>query len=230
MTPPDPHERHQLHGLRGLRRTDAPAPAQGARGPAPSSSAIPASAEAKDLPPPSSKADAQIGKTIDGRYVVERILGEGGMGIVYAARHKMIDKRVAIKVLRGGGWRRITSSTTASSRKLARRAPSEIPTSSTSATSASSPTDRRTSSWPVPRRPELERRADRLRGADARRAPCSTSASRSRRASPPAHAASIVHRDLKPDNVMLINRGHEKDFVKVLDFGIAKVGGSSRTR
>src|SRR5690242_13937168 len=47
-----------------------------------------------------SEYDRLVGQDLDGRYHIERKIGEGGMGVVFAARHAVIERPLAIKVLK----------------------------------------------------------------------------------------------------------------------------------
>ncbi|HMY19436.1 MAG TPA: protein kinase, partial [Polyangium sp.] len=50
--------------------------------------------------PKSASSDPMIGKVVAGRYRLETRIGEGGMGVVYRSRHVLIDRVVALKLIR----------------------------------------------------------------------------------------------------------------------------------
>jgi serine/threonine protein kinase len=185
--------------------------------------------DAESVPPPAAPVDPYVGTTFDGRYKIESVLGEGGMGIVYLARHKVIDKKVAIKVLRADMARE--KEITDRFLQEAKAASSignphiidisdfgHLPDGSTYFVME----------WldgkPLSKALEETKPLPVARLANVARQIAEALAS--------AHQRSIVHRDLKPDNIFLIKRGSEPDFVKILDFGIAKVssGTSKLTR
>ena len=161
-----------------------------------------------------------IGRTIDQRYRVEALLGEGGMGLVYRVTHTRLNKPLAIKVLRRENT----------------KDPEVLARFRREAESASGIGNQHIVD--IHDFGELEDGStyfvmECLEGLDlidaidvARRMPEGRAihiATQLCRALGAAHDAGIVHRDLKPENVFLIRRNDTEDFVKVLDFGIAKV-------
>ncbi|MFT3922002.1 MAG: serine/threonine-protein kinase [Myxococcales bacterium] len=164
--------------------------------------------------------DPLLGQILGGRYRIIRKIGEGGMGIVYEAEHIVIEKRVGLKVLREDFSSR--QDVVERFRQEAKSA-SRIGHEHIIDISDFGETPNGASYFVM----EL------LNGQDLaheleKKGPLSprrtiTLCLQCARALGAAHAKGIVHRDMKPENIFMVNRDTGEDFVKIVDFGIAKM-------
>ncbi|HEY0407756.1 MAG TPA: serine/threonine-protein kinase [Pyrinomonadaceae bacterium] len=174
---------------------------------------------AGNIPP-----DPLIGRTLDEKYRLDERLGTGGMGTVYRATHLLIDRPVAVKLLNP----RFVEDEAAQARfRREARAAGRLQHSNAVAV-----TDfgRTADGYVYIVMELLEGRT--LRDVLAREAPLDTARAVSMMmqisaAVAAAHEAGIIHRDLKPANIFIVQRKDAPPFVKVLDFGIAKLAAES---
>jgi serine/threonine-protein kinase len=161
----------------------------------------------------------QKGDVIDGKFVVERILGSGGMGLVVEVRHVQLNQRAALKFLRP----HVAANAVVAARFLreaqaAARIRSEhvVRVTDVGRLAGGAPfmvmecldgQDLRAVLRERERLPVKEAVDYVLQGCEA---------------IAEAHELGIVHRDLKPANLFLTHRADGSALVKVLDFGIAK--------
>ena len=170
-------------------------------------------------------APVLIGREIAGRYRVLAKLGEGGMGAVFRAEQISLKRTVAIKLLRPD---------VSADPMLLRRFNAEaevVAKLSHPSTVNIYDFGQDTDGTLFIAMELIEGRS--LRAVIQREAPLAPGralaiATQVAASLADAHAHGIVHRDLKPDNVMLADRGRDRDVVRVLDFGIAKLRDDTR--
>jgi serine/threonine protein kinase len=167
----------------------------------------------------SSGADARVGTTLADRYRIDALIGEGGMGRVYAAEHVLMRKRLAIKVLH----RELTTMAEVVARfeREAMAAANIDHPNVAAATDFGKLPDGAV--FLVLEYVQGKSLRDEIAGGPVAPERALHITRQIAAGLGSAHALDIVHRDLKPENVMLVEKGGDPDFVKVLDFGIAKV-------
>jgi serine/threonine protein kinase len=168
--------------------------------------------------------EPQPGEVIGLHYVIEKELGRGGFGVVFKARHIDIDRVVAIKVMLATYAQKDPTAKERFKREATIAASLDYPNTLRVFDYGETGEGvfyivmeflqgqelakliRREGRLPIPRAVHVVRQV--------------------LHALMEAHSRGIVHRDIKPDNVMLVSLSYDPDYVKVMDFGIAKMADS----
>ncbi|MCL2723300.1 MAG: protein kinase [Polyangiaceae bacterium] len=161
--------------------------------------------------------DPMLGRVVAGRYRLEARAGEGGMGVVYRARHVLIDRVVALKLIRPDlrgethlrAWmlrearaaNRVDHAHIIDIHDIGETEEGELYLVMEYLVGTSLSSELAKGPMPLARAVDI---LEQMCAALAR-----------------AHDLGVVHRDLKSDNILLATRGGRKDFVKILDFGLA---------
>lgn len=169
--------------------------------------------------------DPLLGITVDERYEVLAVIGEGGMGRVYRVRHRRLGRSFALKALRAE---------LARDANLAERFIQEA----RAAAVVTHPNVVQINDFGTLHTRQPYFVMELLEGRTLARiireegpiepVRCLTIARQIAEAIAAAHAMGVIHRDLKPDNIILVRPSGSHTTVKVLDFGLAKVAGSNR--
>ncbi|HSC89838.1 MAG TPA: protein kinase [Polyangiaceae bacterium] len=168
--------------------------------------------------------DPALGKVIAGRYRLEARIGEGGMGIVYRARHVLIDRVVAVKLIRPDlrgethlrAWmlrearaaNRVDHAHIIDIHDIGETDDGELYLVMEYLIGTPLSTELAKGPMPIHRAVDI---IEQMGAALSR-----------------AHDLGVVHRDLKSDNILLTARGGRQDFVKILDFGLAALAHDPR--
>ncbi len=175
-------------------------------------------------PPAKKSNDPYLGRVVAGRYRLEQRLGEGGMGVVYRARHVLIDRTVALKLIRPDlrgeshlrAWmlrearaaNRVDHAHIIDIHDIGETEEGELYLVMEFLMGTPLSTEISKGPFPIARAVDI---LEQMGAALGR-----------------AHDLGVVHRDLKSDNIHLTNRGGRKDFVKILDFGLAALARDPR--
>ncbi len=164
--------------------------------------------------------DANIGRILQGKYELLRVIGTGGMGAVYEAQHLLIKRRLAVKLLHQEYAKQEWT--------MQRFKQEAIAATSIGHDHIVDITD-----MGITRQGEIFIVMEYLDGIDLAallRREQRLSIQRSCHiviqilsALEAAHSKGIIHRDLKPANIFLIESSHSEDYVKLVDFGISKM-------